>query len=227
MTASPMPATAPAAIVIGGSAGGVDALLTLLAHLPAAMRVPVICMLHMPASRESRLAEVFAPRLPVPVREAVDKQLIDDATVYFAGSGYHLSIEQDYSFSLSCEPPVHFARPAIDVLMSSAADVYGERLVGILLTGANADGAAGMADIHARGGFTIVQDPNEAQVATMPRAAIAACTPSRILTLAEIGALLRVLTVPETALVGPLKAINKMQQSKASPVEQTMKVEKP
>jgi two-component system chemotaxis response regulator CheB len=184
----------PGAIIIGGSAGGVDALLGLLNCLTSAMQVPVVCMLHMPASHESRLAEVFAPRLPVAVREAMDKQPIEPATVYFAGSGYHLSVEQDYSFSLSCEPPVHFARPAIDVLMSSAADVYGEALVGILLTGANADGAAGMAAIHARGGFTVVQDPDEAQVPTMPRAAIAACTPDLVLPLADIGRLLRTIS---------------------------------
>jgi two-component system chemotaxis response regulator CheB len=181
----------PAAIIIGGSAGGVDALIGLLDALPSAMDVPVICMLHMPANRDSRLAEVFASRLSVPVLEAGDKQPVLDGTVYFAGAGYHLSIEQDRSFSLSCEPPVNFARPAIDVLMSSASDVYGARLIGILLTGANADGAAGLADIGERGGFTVVQDPAEAQVATMPQAAIAARTPDRVLNLAAIGQLLR------------------------------------
>lgn len=212
---------APQAIVIGGSAGGVDALLGVLSNLPQGMRVPVICMLHMPASRESRLAEVFAPRLPVPVREAVDKQNIEEATVYFAGSGYHLSIEQDRSFSLSCEPPVHFARPAIDVLMASAADVYGEALVGILLTGANADGAAGMAEIHDKGGFTVVQDPAEAQVATMPRAAIAASAPDLILPLAAIGRLLQSLVMGE--------APEQQQTDNATTAEQGQKrkVEKP
>jgi two-component system chemotaxis response regulator CheB len=114
-------------------------------------------------------------------------------TVYFAGSGYHLSVEQDFTFSLSCEPPVHFARPAIDVLMESSADVYGPGLVGILLTGANHDGAAGMAAIHARGGLTVVQDPDDAQVATMPRSAIDSFAPHLILPLARIGALLPML----------------------------------
>jgi two-component system chemotaxis response regulator CheB len=194
-TASDTTSLRPAAVVIGGSAGGVDALLGVLSALPDGMQVPVICMLHMPASRESRLAEVFAPRLPVPVREAADKQPIENATVYFAGSGYHLSVEKDRTFSLSCEPPVHFARPAIDVLMSSAADVYGDELVGILLTGANVDGAAGMAEIRARGGFTVVQDPGEAQVPTMPRAAIAASAPDLILSLAGIGQLLQAITL--------------------------------
>lgn len=176
----------PAAFVLAGSAGGVEALLKLLADLPAGMRVPLICMLHMPPRRESRLAELFAARLPVRVCEAADKQAIEDSTVYFAGSGYHLSVEADRSFSLSCEAPVHFARPAIDILMSSAADVYGPALVGILLTGANSDGADGMRDIHARGGFTVVQDPAEAQVSTMPQAAIDACTPDLVLPLSGI-----------------------------------------
>lgn len=198
MSSMPSHASLPqdvAAVVIGGSAGGVDALIELLGALPSTMQVPVICMLHMPASRDSRLAEVFAGRVAVPVLEAADKQSVADATVYFAGSGYHLSLEQDRSFSLSCEPPVHFARPAIDVLMSSAADVYGAQLVGILLTGANADGAAGMAAIHARGGFTVVQDPANAQVATMPRAAIAACAPDLVLDLHDIAGVLRALVV--------------------------------
>lgn len=183
----------PEAIIVAGSAGGVEALVRLLADLPGTMQVPLICMLHMPANRESRLAELFAGRMPVPVLEAADKQPIADATVYFAASGYHLSVEQDRSFSLSCEAPVHFARPAIDVLMTSAADVYGPALVGILLTGANMDGADGMAAIHARGGLTVVQDPREAQVATMPQAAIDACAPDLVLPLARIHELLKLM----------------------------------
>lgn len=183
----------PDAIIIAGSAGGVEALVRLLAGLPETMQVPVICMLHMPASRDSRLAELFAGRLPVPVLEAADKQPVADATVYFAGSGYHLSVEQDRTFSLSCEPPVHFARPAIDVLMTSAADVYGRALAAILLTGANTDGAEGMAAIHARGGLTVVQDPREAQVPTMPQAAIDACAPDLVLPLARIHELLKLM----------------------------------
>jgi two-component system chemotaxis response regulator CheB len=183
----------PQAIIVAGSAGGVDALINVLPGLPAGMQVPVICMLHLPANRESRLAELFAERLVVPVREAADKQPIADGTVYFAGSGYHLSVEQDRTFSLSCEPPVHFARPAIDVLMSSAADVYGPELVGILLTGANYDGAAGMAQIHARGGLTVVQDPGEAQVPIMPQGAIDANRPDLVLPLAGIRELLQLM----------------------------------
>jgi two-component system chemotaxis response regulator CheB len=181
------------ALIVAGSAGGVEALLKLLPGLPAGMRVPVICMLHLPAKHESRLAELFVDRLAVPVCEAADKQPIAAGTVYFAGSGYHLSVEQDQSFSLSCEPPVHFARPAIDVLMSSAADVYGAGLVAILLTGANQDGAAGMAQVHSRGGLSVVQEPADAQVATMPQAAIDVHRPDLVLPLAAIRELLALL----------------------------------
>jgi two-component system chemotaxis response regulator CheB len=183
----------PRAIVVAGSAGGVEALMTLLSCVPANLQVPLICMLHLPANRDSRLAELFGERLPVPVLEAADKGAIVDGAVYFAGSGYHLSVEQDRSFSLSCEAPVHFARPAIDVLMTSAADAYGVELAAILLTGANIDGAAGMAHVHARGGLTVVQDPLDAAVATMPQAAIAACAPDLVLPLAAIRELLQFL----------------------------------
>lgn len=186
------------AVVIGGSAGGVGALVTLLPALPAGYRLPVICILHMPGDRASRLAELFDERLPMPVREAADKEEIVPGTVYFAGPGYHLSVERDRTFSLSCEPPVHFARPAIDVLMESGADAYGTGLVGILLTGANHDGADGMAHIRARGGFTVVQDPADAQVATMPEAAIERSHPNLILPLARIHALLPMLEMNES-----------------------------
>jgi two-component system chemotaxis response regulator CheB len=185
------------AVVIGGSAGGVDALVALLPAIPAGFRLPVFCILHVPGGRESRLAELFDERLPVPVREAADKEEIVPGTVYFAGSGYHLSVERDRTFSLSCEPPVHFARPAIDVLMESSADTYGPGLAAILLTGANHDGADGMAYVRARGGFTVVQDPADAQVPTMPVSAINRCKPNLILPLARIHALLPMLEMNE------------------------------
>ena len=179
--------------MIAGSAGGVDALLKLLPGLPAGFSLPVITMLHVPDHRESRLAELFAPRMAVPAREASDKEEISPGTVYFAGSGYHLSIEKDFRFSLSCEPPVNFARPAIDVLMASAAEAYGPHLAAVLLTGANQDGAEGMRMIKECGGLTVVQDPAEAQVATMPELAIKMQAPDLVLTLPEIGDLLLLL----------------------------------
>ncbi|MGX4644311.1 chemotaxis protein CheB [Massilia sp. SYSU DXS3249] len=181
------------AVVIGASAGGVDALVDLLPALPAAFGPATVCILHVPGDRESRLAELFAARLDLPVREALDKQPVEPGTVYFAGAGYHLSIEQERVFSLSCEPPVHYARPAIDVLMESAADAYGPALAGILLTGANIDGAAGMHKIRQRGGLTVVQDPKEAQAATMPLEAIRRCDAHLVLPLSAIRELLPLL----------------------------------
>lgn len=183
-------------VVIGGSAGGVDALVGLLPALPEGFAPAVTCILHVPPDRESRLAELFAARTALPVREAQDKEPIQPGTVYFAGSGYHLSVEQDRSFSLSCEPPVQFARPAIDILMESAADVYGPALAGILLTGANFDGAEGMCRIRERGGLTIVQDPEEAQASAMPAEAIRRCAPHLVLPLPAIRSVLPLLETP-------------------------------
>lgn len=181
------------AVVIGASAGGVGALLRLLPGLPAGYGRAVMALLHLPENRQSQLADVFQQRMALPVREAADKEPVSSGTLYFAGSGYHLSVEQDRSFSLSCEAPRHFARPAIDYLMESAADAYGDRLLGILLTGANNDGAAGMAAIGAAGGLTVVQDPQDAEVATMPKEAIRLRAPDLILPLDDIHTLLLML----------------------------------
>ncbi len=174
------------AIVIGASAGGVNALLGLLGGLPKDFRVPVVTVLHLPDDRQSRLAEIFQHRSSIKVREASDKAAIESGTIYFACAGYHLLVEADRTFSLSCEDPIHFSRPSIDVLMESASDAYGDRLAGILLTGANYDGAAGLAKIRQAGGLTVVQDPAEAEVATMPEAAIRKLQPDLILRLGEI-----------------------------------------
>ncbi len=181
------------AVAIGASAGGVGALLRLLPGLPAEYNRAVVAVLHVPDGRQSHLAGVFQARMALPVHEARDKQAVSSGTLYFAGSGYHLSVESDRSFSLSCEAPLHFARPAIDYLMESAADVYGPALAGILLTGANQDGAAGLAAIGAAGGLTVVQDPHEAEVPTMPREAIRLRQPDLILSLDEIHTLLLML----------------------------------
>ena len=178
------------AVVIGASAGGVEALLTTFADLKPGFRLPIIVVLHLPDERRSQLAEVFARRLSLPVREAQDKQQIVPGTLYFAAPGYHLSVEHDRSFSLSQEERVHYSRPAIDFLFESAADVYQQRLAAILLTGANRDGARGLSVVKQLGGLTIVQDPHEAQASTMPQAALELCQPDCILPLRGIGRLL-------------------------------------
>jgi len=178
------------AIVIGASAGGISALQSILTGLPADYGLPIIVLLHLPENRESKLVELFAHFVNMPVMEARDKDQIVAGILYFAGAGYHLSVEVDYSFSLSCEAPVFFSRPSIDVLMESAAHAYGKSLLGILLTGANQDGAYGLSCIAHHGGYTVVQDPGEAQVATMPNAALLQMQPDMILPLREIHQLL-------------------------------------
>lgn len=181
------------AVVIGASAGGVAALFQVLGTLPSAFAIPVLCVLHLPDDRHSQLAGVLQRRLHRPVCEARDKESISSGQIYVAGPGYHLSVERDLTLSVSQEEPVHFSRPAIDFLFISAADAYGDGLLGVLLTGANEDGARGLAYIKNNGGRTIVQDPRDAQVALMPEAALALHQPDHILTLSGIGQLLATL----------------------------------
>lgn len=195
---TPFDATAPpdaalpqvAAIVVGASAGGVEALLKIFSTIRVGFRLPILTVLHVPDERRSQLASVFQARLPMPVKEADDKENIVPGTLYFAGPGYHLSVEKDFSLSLSQEDRVFHSRPSIDILFDSAADAYGKRLAGILLTGANNDGAYGLSRIKRAGGFTIVQDPAQAQARAMPEAALALHEPDYLLPLNDIGQLL-------------------------------------
>ncbi|WP_426166434.1 chemotaxis protein CheB [Pseudoduganella sp. R-34] len=181
------------AIVIGASAGGVNALIQVLPALPRGYRLPIVVVLHVRSGRQNQLVDVFQQRVQVPVREAGDKEDIIPGTLYFAPAGYHLLLENERSFSLSCDAPLHFARPAIDITMESAADVYGSRLAGMLLTGANDDGAQGMAAIGRAGGLTVVQDPEEANVGVMPLEAIRVRQPDLVLPLEQIKQLLLML----------------------------------
>jgi two-component system chemotaxis response regulator CheB len=182
------------ALVIGASAGGVDALLTLLPALPARCKVPVMIVLHLPRHQPSALIEIFAPRCALPVREADDKEPIVPGTVYFAPPDYHLLVDQGPALALSTDEPVNYSRPAIDVLFESAADFYGPTLGGIVLTGANADGAAGLAAVRRAGGVTIVQQPDTAATSMMPQAALEAGPVDFVLPLDGIARLLRSLS---------------------------------
>lgn len=179
------------AVVIGASAGGFEALLAVLKGLPPTYPMPLVAVLHLPENHESKLPELFGYRLQMQVREARDKETLAPGVLYFAPSGYHLLVETDRTFSLSCEERVNYARPSIDVLFETAADAYGKSLAGILLTGANYDGAAGMAGMKVAGALTIVQDPATAEVPTMPEAAIRRMAPDLVLPLAEIRSLLQ------------------------------------
>lgn len=182
------PASAEA-LVIGASAGAVEALCHILPVLPADLDAPVVVVVHVPPHRSSLLCDIFAPRCSLPVREPQDKEPLRPGTIYFAPPDYHLLIEQDRCFALSLDAPVNFSRPSIDVLFESAADAYGERLLALILTGANQDGAEGAARIRQAGGLVAVQDPSTAESPQMPQAAIARAHPQLIGTLAELAAL--------------------------------------
>src|SRR5205085_2485028 len=147
------------------------------------MHAAIVIVLHLPEHHESRLVEVFASRLAVPVEEAQPHAPVRPGAVFIAPPGYHLLVEEDRTFSLSCDPPVLFSRPSIDVMMESCAEAYGPALLGVVLTGANEDGAQGLARVKACGGLAAVQAPDEAQHATMPEAAIAAADPDFVLPL--------------------------------------------
>jgi two-component system chemotaxis response regulator CheB len=192
MTANPLDRVE--AVVIGTSAGGIDALGQLLPALPATLRVPILIVLHLPRDRPSLLPEIFQHRCAVPVREAHDKDRITPGVVYFAPPDYHLLVDSGPQLALSVDEAVNFSRPSVDALFESAADIYGARLLAVLLTGASADGAVGLAAVHAAGGLTMVQRADEAQVPTMVEAALVRLTPDWRLPLAEIAGALGRLT---------------------------------
>lgn len=172
-------------IVIGASAGGVEALQFLLQGLPESLHLPIVIVMHLPEHSDIHFGKVIsAPGYQV--REAKDKMPIEEKTISFAPPGYHLLIEKNRTFSLTQDEPVHFSRPSIDVLFESAALVYRKNAIGILLTGANDDGAAGLKRIHDLGGQTIVQDPRSAHVRIMPEAALSLFKPDWVLSLAQI-----------------------------------------
>ena len=179
-----------AAMVIGGSSGAIDALVTLVPALPPTLRASVLVVLHMSRDPRSRLLEIFRPHCALPLQEAQDQDTIEPGTVYFSPPDYHLLVDQGPRAALSVDAPVNFSRPSIDVVFESAADLYGDQLVGILLSGANEDGARGMQAIHAAGGLVIVQDPASAAVSTMPRAALARVVAHHVLAPAGMGMLI-------------------------------------
>jgi two-component system, chemotaxis family, protein-glutamate methylesterase/glutaminase len=180
----------PEAVVIGASAGALEALSAILPALPAAFRLPLIVVVHVPPDRRSMLAEILQKKCRIQVREAEDKEPISGATAYFAPPDYHLLIEVDKNFALSSDEPVLFSRPSIDVLFESAADAYGPALIAIVLTGANADGARGIKAVVEAGGIAIVQSPESAFAAAMPEAALELAPSARVMTLDAIAAYL-------------------------------------
>jgi two-component system chemotaxis response regulator CheB len=180
------------AVVIGASAGGVEALSAVLPALPAGSPVAVFVVLHQPRQRPSLVADIFGARCAAPVREAEDKEPVVQGTIYFAPPDYHLLLDRGsrgVQLALSTDAPVHFSRPSVDVLFESAADAYGSRLLGVILTGASRDGADGLAAIGRARGRMLVQEPATAQVALMTEAAIRSCPAAEVRTLTGIAAL--------------------------------------
>ncbi len=186
-----MTANLPRAIVIGASAGAVQALLRLLPLLPADYALPVLIVVHVPPGKDNALVALFAAKCALRVKEAEDKEPICAGTIYFAPSDYHLLVETDATLALSSDEPVNHSRPAIDVLFESAADAFGPDLAGLILTGANHDGAAGLQAVVRAGGVAIVEDPASASSAAMPAAALTACPAARCLDLEGIASFLQ------------------------------------
>lgn len=176
-------------VAIGASWGGLTAIKRVLEPLPAGFGAAVVIAQHRSANTDGRLAELLAAHCALTVAEAEDKQTLDPGIVLLAPPDYHLLVEPG-SVALSVDERVHYSRPSIDVLLQSAADAYGDRAAAVVLTGANADGAKGLARIAARGGTAIVQDPETAVRREMPQAALAATPAAHVLELDRIGSLL-------------------------------------
>jgi len=178
------------AIVIGVSAGGLDALKQILPELPVNFPVPIIVVQHRHPLSDDSLEKAMDDMCKIGVRQINDKTALKPGIAYFAPPNYHVMIEEDMTFSLTLDPPVNYSRPSIDVLFESASEIFGDHLVGIILTGANKDGSYGLSMIRQRGGIAIVQDPETASVNAMPLAAIAATKVNYILKLDVIAEML-------------------------------------
>ncbi|HNT74306.1 MAG TPA: chemotaxis protein CheB [Anaerolineae bacterium] len=178
-------------VVMGVSAGGTTALKILLPSFPADYPLPIIVVQHLHPTQTNFLVTHFNAQCALTVKEADEKEPLLPGILYFAPPNYHLLIEPDRTLSLSIDEKVNYSRPSIDVLFESAAIVYKTGVIGVVMTGANNDGAAGLRAIKEYGGLAVVQDPATAEVPYMPQAAMAATSVDHVLPLADIGALLR------------------------------------
>jgi len=174
------------AVVIGSSAGGLNALKVLFTGLESRFKLPVIIVQHISPDTENYLIHILKDLKKLTVKEADEKEKPVKGMAYIAPPNYHLLIESDQTFTLTVDERVNFARPSIDVLFETAAEAYQDTLIGIILTGANNDGSKGLRKIKHLGGLTIVQDPETAEVDSMPRAAILSTQVDKILTIEEI-----------------------------------------
>jgi two-component system chemotaxis response regulator CheB len=174
------------AVLVGGSAGSIDALSALLSALPQTFRIPVIAVVHLPRNPRTRLPEVLAGRTAWPVSMAIDKQPLMTRHLVLAPPDYHLLLDDGPCLALSVDAPVHYSRPSIDVLLESGARVLGAGAAGVVLSGASHDGAQGLAAIARAGGLALVQDPTQSAFPAMPRAALAQCPGATSLTISAI-----------------------------------------
>jgi two-component system chemotaxis response regulator CheB len=161
------------AVVIGGSAGSFQGMVKILAQLPKGFPLPIIMCLHRLKHVRNGFVEALSIKSVVQVTEPHDKENIKKGGVYLAPANYHMSVELGNHFALSTEEMINNSRPAIDITLATSGFVYKDKLIGILLSGANRDGALGMKAIHEKGGLTIVQEPSECMIDTMPKAALA------------------------------------------------------
>lgn len=174
-------------IVVGASWGGLDALTVLVRGLPPDFDVPVVIVQHRGPDAQSFLSDLLQQWTGRKVLEPEDKESIEPSHIYIAPANYHLLVETGH-FSLTTEAPVRYSRPSIDVMFGSAAHAYGRRLIGVVLTGANEDGSRGLQCVEEYGGYCVVQDPETAEVATMPEAALRRVPSAAKLPLADIAA---------------------------------------
>jgi two-component system, chemotaxis family, protein-glutamate methylesterase/glutaminase len=174
------------AVVIGGSAGSFQGMVKILSQLPKGFPLPIIMCLHRLKHVRNGFVEALSIKSVVQVMEPHDKENIKKGAVYLAPANYHMSVELGNYFALSTEEMINNSRPAIDITLGTSAFVYKDKLVGILLSGANRDGAMGMKQIHDRGGLTIVQDPAECMIDTMPKAALAVTKIDHVLKVDQI-----------------------------------------
>lgn len=186
----------PAAIVLGCSAGGPDALKTVLGGLDPRLPQPVLVCCHTGSDTVELLCEMLGYASALPVVEAAERRPVRGGVVHVAPAGYHLLVERDRRFALSVDPRVHHVRPSIDVLFTSAVAVWREALIGVVLTGANADGAEGLDLLRRHGGCAIVQSPDSAEASAMPRAALEQAGADHCVSLDAIAPLLNRLCLP-------------------------------
>ncbi len=202
VTRAPDAHPGPELVLLGGSAGSLDALAELLPALPGDWTLPVVVVVHLPRTGPSALAEVLAAHTPLAVVAAEDKQPLAARTLHVARPGYHLLVDAGPALALAIDGPEHHSMPSLDVLFESAAASCGARVVAVVLSGANPDGARGLAAVRAAGGIAVVQAPEDAKVDLMPRAALRECPDATVLPARAIGAFLGSLAAGETLISG-------------------------